>query len=237
MPKRLNLVGQKFGRLLVIEFTYVRNGCSYWRCLCDCGEYSIVRGNNLKDNHTESCGCYHRQRAAEVCRLDLIGRKFGRLVVLENVGKDKCGSSQFFCGCDCGNKVVVRGSSLKSGHSKSCGCFRKDKTTELNYKHGMCKTRSYKNRIEAERRARKLNQTAADVNLEKMEMIYGVCADLNRLMGYQVYDVDHIIPLSKGGLHHQDNLQILLKCLNRKKGNKITDEYKGIVLKDLNARK
>lgn len=38
------------------------------------------------------------------------------------------------------------------------------------------------------------------------------------------HEVDHIIPISKGGLHHQDNLQILVWHENRKKGNKIIDE-------------
>ena len=47
------------------------------------------------------------------------------------------------------------------------------------------------------------------------------------------YEVDHIKPISKGGLHHQDNLQILEKILNNKKRAKITNEYKGITLKDL----
>jgi hypothetical protein len=54
--KRLNLVGKKFKRLKVIEFSEVKNGNSYWKCLCDCGNICIVSGGALK-KATSSCGC------------------------------------------------------------------------------------------------------------------------------------------------------------------------------------
>lgn len=62
--------------------------------------------------------------------------------------------------------------------------------------------------------AKKLNQTPPDADLDKIRKIYESCPP--------GYEVDHIIPISKGGLNHQDNLQILTKGENRKKSNKIT---------------
>jgi len=60
----------------------------------------------------------------------LIGQKFGRLVALERVGSIQNGprstSALWLCKCDCGNFLKVRGSYLKRGHTKSCGCLVKE---------------------------------------------------------------------------------------------------------------
>ena len=107
-----------------------------------------------------------------------------------------------------------------------------------NYKHGLARTRGYKNQKAAEREALKKNQTLNIVDLIKIQLIYSFCARLNETEFFK-YEVDHIKPLSKGGLHHEDNIQILLKTLNGEKHNKwpLTEEekirYKGITLKDL----
>lgn len=54
---------------------------------------------------------------------------------------------------------------------------------------------------------------ALNANKEKIKKIYENCPD--------GYEVDHIIPLSKGGLHHEDNLQYLTIAENRSKGNRL----------------
>src|SRR5712692_10633 len=59
---RLELSGQQFGRLTVIEFAGIKQytGYSYtlWRCRCDCGNETVVYGKNLTKGSTTSCGCY-----------------------------------------------------------------------------------------------------------------------------------------------------------------------------------
>lgn len=58
MGAKLNLIGLKFGRLNVIsENGRDRYGLVLWRCKCDCGRESIVRGAALKSGKTKSCGC------------------------------------------------------------------------------------------------------------------------------------------------------------------------------------
>lgn len=52
------LTGQKFNRLLVIQYGYFKNKHHYWICLCDCGEVKEVPATSLKSSHTMSCGCY-----------------------------------------------------------------------------------------------------------------------------------------------------------------------------------
>lgn len=61
-PKAEDLTGKRFGKLVVIkkvEPTYDKSGRKYtvWECLCDCGNKTKVRTNNLKGS-TTSCGCY-----------------------------------------------------------------------------------------------------------------------------------------------------------------------------------
>ncbi len=51
-----DLVGQKFGRLTVLELAYT-NGRSYWKCECDCGNSAIVQGKQMSSGKTRSCGC------------------------------------------------------------------------------------------------------------------------------------------------------------------------------------
>ena len=69
-PKK-DLVGQRFGRLLVIERAedYVSkagNRCSRWRCKCNCGNTLVyTTGSNLTTGNTRSCGCLNREVASK----------------------------------------------------------------------------------------------------------------------------------------------------------------------------
>lgn len=80
----------------------------------------------------------------------------------------------------------------------------------------------------AKRRARQLKKLAKDADYEAISEIYKMCRFLNKRANAHVFDVDHIIPFFAGGLHHQDNLQILHVLDHRKKQIKDTEKY-GIV--------
>lgn len=71
--------------------------------------------------------------------VDRTGQVFGRLLVLERVGTSRDGKPLWKCLCTCGNNHVVSVGALSSGHSKSCGCLRKEGLT----KHGGYGRRSY----------------------------------------------------------------------------------------------
>lgn len=77
-------------------------------------------------------------------RLNLIGQKFGRLLVTEQgimkeVGiTDKRKAHFVKCICDCGNIVEVRAESIKR-ITRSCGCLLKESIGSVNYKHGEAK--------------------------------------------------------------------------------------------------
>lgn len=82
---------------------------------------------------------------------DMVGQRYGRLIVTCKSQKtDSRKNSHWNCICDCGNMVTVRGDHLKSGNTKSCGCYSSDHLTEwvkthegFNVKHGGGGTRLY----------------------------------------------------------------------------------------------
>ena len=70
--------------------------------------------------------------------VDITGKKFGRLTVVSKSSTKAASGSQWVCHCDCGSIVTVARCSLTSGHTKSCGCTRKQflKEKKPSYKHG-----------------------------------------------------------------------------------------------------
>lgn len=73
----------------------------------------------------------------------MIGRKFGKLTVLEECEERKRRSKVYKCLCDCGNITNVVGYRLRNGTIRSCGCLRKEVNATLKAKHGKRYTRLY----------------------------------------------------------------------------------------------
>lgn len=133
----IDLTGQKYGRLTAIR--KIEN--SKWLCECECGKQVEVFTSNLRRGHTKSCGCYREETRSNNRAVDLTGRKFHRLMVLE---RRPGAITEYLCRCDCGKEVVVRGGNLTSGNTKSCGCLLEEKSHEpKKVKHGLSKTRLF----------------------------------------------------------------------------------------------
>jgi hypothetical protein len=128
MAHAIDLAGQHFGRLVVLERAPNQNGRVFWNCKCECGNVCTSPGETLRDGRTRSCGCLHKGANT----VDLIGRRFSSLVVIEqapNLG-DRV---HWFCQCDCGQLLSVRGSALREGNTKSCGCGKEGKPPTHGY--------------------------------------------------------------------------------------------------------
>lgn len=69
-----------------------------------------------------------------------VGQKFGRLVILKYSHRNKHSHPYYICKCDCGNIKTINIYSLKSGLTKSCGCYNKEQNT----KHGMSRSPEHK---------------------------------------------------------------------------------------------
>ena len=129
--KRLDLSGQKFGRLTVLSYSDTRNGRARWLCRCECGKEITVSANSLKSGNTKSCGCLNLEKAIARIKgqksnpVPMIGKRFGRLVVVSEV-EPKNRKKQFLCKCDCGNEKIAAGWLLRRGVIRSCGCLQKE---------------------------------------------------------------------------------------------------------------
>lgn len=79
--------------------------------------------------------------------IDLTGQKFGKLEVLKYVGLSKFKAATWECLCECGNKTIVNSNALRTGHTQSCGCSRKESTRawllKYNTKHNGSYSRLY----------------------------------------------------------------------------------------------
>lgn len=65
--------------------------------------------------------------------IDLVGQRFGKLVVSRKIGKNqRTGKTEWDCRCDCGKSTTRTTAKLRSGQTKSCGCW--------NFSHGMWRT-------------------------------------------------------------------------------------------------
>ena len=125
---RKDLTNKKFGRLQVLKQAdniKTPNGRSHvaWLCECECGNQIIVRGDNLRNGHTVSCGCRKREILAEAGKnriSDFTGKTFGRLTVKGDSGKrENNGGVLWECECSCGNIIYVSSHSLSKGSTLS----------------------------------------------------------------------------------------------------------------------
>lgn len=125
MGKIKDLTGQRFSMLTVKE--YVGNGS--YRCVCDCGNEKIVRTGKLNAGEVKSCGCMKAK--------DLSGQRFGRLKVIEKDFLYQTPSGgrywKYLCKCNCGNEVSVLSTALRSGATKSCGCYHLERVSKSKY--------------------------------------------------------------------------------------------------------
>lgn len=75
-------------------------------------------------------------------RLDLSGRTFGRLTVVEYAGAPN-GKARWRCQCVCGIEKIFVASNLTRGLAKSCGCLQRERTSNARRTHGLSGTRLY----------------------------------------------------------------------------------------------
>jgi hypothetical protein len=136
-PRRRDITGQRFGRLIALK-RIGRDGPyqSMWLCRCDCGKKKSVPLGSLTSNSTKSCGCLMRDGRSP---LDITGQLFGRLLAIKRIrGSVRHGGSLWLCLCICGELAKVEIVSLRTGHTKSCGCIVREGN---NVKHGATRGR------------------------------------------------------------------------------------------------
>jgi hypothetical protein len=127
MTIALDLIGQKFGRLTVVERSNKKqNRKSHWICTCECGVEKTIVGGDLRSGRTTSCGCYNIESAKNRNFIDLTGLKYQKLTVI-GFSDNRNNKNFWHCKCDCGNLIECQTGNLISGNSYSCGCYLPEK--------------------------------------------------------------------------------------------------------------
>lgn len=91
---------------------------------------------------------------------DITGQRFGRLTVIEPSHKDARGEWHWRCLCDCGNECVATGNKLRTGHTKSCGCFQQESRGKARITHHMADSRLYVIWLNMRARCKNKNNTS-----------------------------------------------------------------------------
>jgi hypothetical protein len=93
MGKLIDLTGQRFGRLVVVEPAGKNNNKKMtWICCCDCGKIKVAETYHLIRGETRSCGCLRKEIAAE--RRTTHGESKSRLYAIYLAMKKRCENSK-----------------------------------------------------------------------------------------------------------------------------------------------
>ena len=126
------MVGNKYGHLTVKQMLPKYKGNkTFCLCDCDCGKQGIIKnawGLRNKCTKLTSCGCTSKEKARKYSGVDVDGKRFGRLLVLETLWEEN--PPKVKCKCDCGTIKVFNKNDVQSGHTQSCGCMSKEITSQ-----------------------------------------------------------------------------------------------------------
>jgi hypothetical protein len=124
-----DITGQVFGHLTILSLIGPAEGQGYiWLCRCMCGREISRRSNKFTPswkNKNQSCTACYQSRLRVGTKVDLIGRKFSHLTVVQGLGipEGKKGF-RWLCVCDCGAKVNRMASSLLRSRHRYQSCKR-----------------------------------------------------------------------------------------------------------------
>lgn len=120
---RKDLTGQKIGKLTIISYAGTKNKGALWLCECECGNIDIFPSYKLNRNVNYKIGC---KKCKKPLKHNVIGKKYGKLLVIKDLEVHKTKGHMVLCKCDCGNEHKARVSHLLSGNLRSCGCLIHD---------------------------------------------------------------------------------------------------------------
>lgn len=122
MPAFKDLTGERYNMLVAVRRADTK-GKVKWICKCDCGSEATVQGDSLASGKSKSCGCLKSKASSNRMLKDILGDRFGRVIVESKSGIIKDGKVSWNCLCDCGTRFVTTGRNLRRGVTKSCGCL------------------------------------------------------------------------------------------------------------------
>ncbi|MFD1268101.1 hypothetical protein [Paenibacillus motobuensis] len=127
MARRIDITGQRYGRLTVLKEVEPRGYVRVFLCRCDCGNEKEITMPQLRSGKAKSCGCLNRERTSARNTRNLTGKRFGKLTVIKRAATNhQSGKAARECRCDCGNIIETAGVYLTRGETTSCGCHKRE---------------------------------------------------------------------------------------------------------------
>lgn len=231
MAAPVDLTGQEFNGHLVVS-RHRESDRTFYTMKCSCGCIFYTRAEHVKT--TLGCkACRYLKIKPKGVKEDLSGKKYNRLTVIR-LSHFKGSHSIWECQCDCGKVLYVMRGNLVKGHTKSCGCFRKEKGktikipnvnsafTEIyrTYKQGAVKRNLEFNLVKEQALAiftqncHYCNQSPSNTSRTKIkEFRY---SGIDRIDNDKGYSVDNCVPCCK--------------TCNRMKSNLTLEEFKSRIL-------
>lgn len=120
LKMRLDVTGERYGRLLAVKPAKSVNRGMEWEFLCDCGTTCVKTLGKVRAGEIKSCGCLMdgAERSSRLM-VDITGFSFGKLTASSRVGSTR----KWEWSCDCGGSCVATKHEVVSGRVKSCGCL------------------------------------------------------------------------------------------------------------------
>lgn len=186
--------------------------------VCDnCGRSYKTRSDRAYCSHFCSNSCWG-QKCGGVQFEDLIGRVFGRWLVVSRAENTRQGSARWCVLCECGNISTVEAKMLRRGESKSCGCLKSEIQRELRTTHGMSRNSKFRSLYGRQYRDKKRHLDEwlpeHEILLFSIQKSCTICESVSNLA------IDHVFPLSKGFGLKPGNAVVLCKSCNSTKSNR-----------------
>lgn len=126
-------VGEQFGELKFLGIAPPhKNGRTQGSFQCSCGAGVVKVLSKVRSGHSRSCGCLRGAGWRAVADEDMVGQRFGRLVVQSrNPRSTAAGGTRWDCLCDCGQSKTLPLNRLRNGNTRSCGCLLRDSASEM----------------------------------------------------------------------------------------------------------
>ncbi|HEC66507.1 MAG TPA: HNH endonuclease [bacterium] len=222
------LDGKRFGQLMVLARTVCpKTNRMAWLCECSCGAMKVILQQSLLSGRSRSCGCGISNSTSHRLEKKIRkGSQFGKLKVLIKEKQDKWGNWLYKCQCACGKIHLVKGTDLRCGKTKSCGCGQKESVTT----HGLSQTKEYRRKMSIQNAARRRaikKGLGESFSSEEIEIL--LIAQNNKchyckakLAGFHR---DHKIPLCREGTNSIDNIALACPPCNLKKNKKTDEEF------------
>lgn len=137
-----DLIGNRFGKIIVKKYYDNTKYGKRYLCQCDCGNTIIRQGTLIWNNRVHSCGCqrgkWNRGKTHNEQAKSHIGEKYNKLTIIDfEKSKNSSRSYLMVCQCDCGNITKQIYADIVSGKVKSCGCYQKEQASKTGSNIGL----------------------------------------------------------------------------------------------------